>query len=262
VNRGSRSGRAGFIVLAALVLLGIFSLPGWATNIQISPATLQIHGLFGGTSLQVSGEIPAGTEAVIEVIGENGEQELMRKGRRWDLWMNVGEIDITGVPGFYLVASSAPRLLSAARVAKPWGYGFWRQRARFQGALEKGEDALIFKEFLQLKEGHGLYGRFPGAVEVAATGGGRAQARVSFPINTRIAPGRYRVRLTAVRGWQVVQRRQVPWRVEMVGTPAFLTFLASQRPVLYGILALGLAALVGFLSGVLFKSGKGGGAGH
>jgi hypothetical protein len=248
--------------MAALVLLGIFSLPGRAANIRITPATLKIQGFFGGTRLQVSGDIPEGTEAVIEIIGKDGEQELMRKGRRWDLWMNVGEIDITGVPGFYLVASSDPRLLSASKTEKPWGYGLWRRRARFQGGLKKGEDALIFKEFLQLKEGRGLYGRFPDAVEVAAAGRGRAQARASFPINTRIAPGTYRVRVTAVRGWQVVQRTQVPWQVEMVGTPAFLTFLALQRPVLYGILALGLAALVGFLSGVLFKKGKGGGAGH
>jgi len=253
VNRKIGSGRAVLILLVALVLLGIFSLPGRAANIRITPATLKIHGFFGGSILRVSGEIPAGTEAVIEVIGKTAEQELMRKGRRWDLWMNVGEIDISGVPGFYLVASSAPRLLSASKTDTPWGYGLWRRRVRFRGTFKQGEEALIFKEFLQLKEGHGLYGRFPGAVEVAAAGRGRAQARASFPINTRIAPGTYRVRVTAVRGWQVVQRTQVPWQVEMVGTPAFLTFLALQRPVLYGILALGLAAVVGFLSGVLFK---------
>lgn len=253
MQRGRGSGRGGLLVLAALVLLGIFAVPARAAHIQVTPATLKIHGFFGGTRLQVSGEIPAGCAAVIEVMGQGGEQELMRKGRRWDLWMNVGEIDIKGVPGFYLVASSAPRLLSVSQTEKPWGYGLWRRRARFQGAVKPGEEALIFKEFLQLKEGRGLYGRFPGAVEVAAAEGGRAQARVSLPINTRIAPGTYRVCVTAVRGWEVVQRSQVPWRVEMVGTPGFLTFLALKRPVLYGILALGLAAVVGFLSGVLFK---------
>ena len=98
-----------------------------------------------------------------------------------------------------------------------------------------------------------LYGRFRGAVQVVAAGGGRDQAQSTFPINTRIALGTYHVRLTAVRGQEVVQRTQVPWHVEMVGSPAFLTFLARKRLVLYGILAAGLAALVGFLSGVLFK---------
>lgn len=255
MNRGTKSGRAGLILLAALVLVGGMTRPGAAANIRAEPATLKIHGFFGGSSLRVSGEIPAGTAAVIEVIGEDGEQDLMRKGRRWDLWMNVGEIDITGVPGFYLVASSDPRLLAVAKADKPWGYGFWRRRARFQGAVAKGEDDLIFKEFIQLKEGRGLYGRFPGAVEVIPAGGGRARAQVSLPVNTRIAPGTYRVRVSAVRNWEVVARSQVPWRVEMTGSPAFLTFLAQQQPVLYGILALGLAALVGFLSGVLFKKG-------
>jgi hypothetical protein len=239
--------------LAALLLLEIFSRPGLAQNILVHPAILKIEGFFGGTRLRVSGDIPEGTEAVIEVIGQETEQELMRKGRRWDLWMNVGEIDIQGVPGFYLIASSDPRLLSATEAEKPWGYGLWRRSARFQGAFKKGEEALIFKEFVQLKEGNGLYGRFPGAAQVVAVGGGRYQAQATLPINTRIAPGTYRVRLTAVQGQRVMQQTQVPWQVELAGSPAFLTFLALERPVLYGILALGLAALVGFLSGVLFK---------
>ncbi len=227
-------------------------MPALAQNIQVNPATLKIMGFFGGTRLRVSGEIPAGAEAVIEVIGKKMEQELMRKGRRWDLWLNVGEIDIKGVPGFYLVASSDPQMLAPAKIERPWGYEFWRRRASFQGALQKSEEPLIFKEFLELKEGRGLYGRFPGAVKVV-TGGGRTRAQFTFPVNTRIAPGTYRVRLSAVKDQQVVQRSQAFWQVDMAGSPAFLTFLAMQRPVLYGLLALGLAVTVGFLSGVLFK---------
>jgi hypothetical protein len=151
------------------------------------------------------------------------------------------------------VASSDLRLLAPTPTTRPWGYGLWRRRARFQGALKPGEEPLIFQEFLQLKEGRGLYGRFPGAVELAAGDDGRSRAKASFPINTRIAPGAYRVRLSAVKGQQVVQRTQATWQVDMAGSPAFLTFLAMQRPVLYGLPALGLAAAVGFLSGVLFK---------
>ena len=253
MNRGNRSGRGGLILLAVLVLLETFSVLGWAENIRVHPATLKIEAFFGGTRLRVSGDIPEGTEAVIEVIGTEAEQELMRKGRLWDLWMNVGEIDIKGVPGFYLIASSDPKLLSASKAEKPWGYRLWRRSARFQGAFKQGEEALIFQEFLQLKEGKGLYGRFPGVVKVVSVGGGRDQAQATFPINTRIAPGTYHVRLTAVRGQHVVQSTQIPWQVKMAGSPAFLTSLAMKQPVLYGLLAVGLAAMVGFLSGVLFK---------
>jgi hypothetical protein len=240
--------------LAVCVALAMLAAPGWAATIRVHPAPLKVRGFFGGTRLEVVGEIPAGAQAVIEVIGKEAEQELMRKGRRWDLWMNVGEINIQGVPSFYLVASSEAKLLGAAVMERPaWGYERWRRRARFQGVVKQNEDALIFQEFIVLKEGLGLYGRFPGAVQVVAAGSGRDKAQVTFPINTRIAPGTYHIRLTAVQGTQVVQRTQVPWQVEMVGSPAFLTFLALKRPVLYGILAVGLAALVGLLSGILFK---------
>jgi hypothetical protein len=243
-----------------LLLLSIFSSAALAENIQVHPDVLKIMGFFGGTRLQVSGDIPAGTEAVFEVIGPKTEQDLMRKGRRWDLWMNVGEINITGVPRFYLLASSDARLLSPADEKMPWGYAHYRRHARFQGSFQKGEESLVFQEFVQLKEGSGQYGKFPGAVRVVAQGVGRSQAQATFAINTRIAPGHYRVRLTAVRGQQIVQRGEVPWPVELAGGPALLTFLATQRPILYGFLALGLTVMLGFLSGVLFKQrGKHGG---
>lgn len=239
--------------MAALVLLAIFSRPGFAQNIRLAPDILNIKVFFAGAALQVSGEIPAGTEAIIEVIGKEGEQELMRKGRRWDLWMNVGEIDITGVPGFYLIASSAPKLLLNPKGENPWGYGQWRRTATFRCNFQKGEEASIFEEFLALKEDLGLYGRFPGAVKLVPAGDSRYRVQATFPINTRIAPGTYQVRLAAVRDWQVVQRTSVPWQVDLVGIPAFHTYLAMKQPVLYGLLALGLAVAVGFLSGLLFK---------
>ena len=137
MNRGYRSGRSVLVLLGAMFLLGIITGAALGENLQVHPALLKITGFFGGARLEVSGDIPGGTEAVIEVIGRVTEQELMRKGRRWDLWMNVGEINIGGIPGFYLVATSDPRLLSPDnKVTKPWGYGLWQRRARFQGALK------------------------------------------------------------------------------------------------------------------------------
>jgi hypothetical protein len=253
MKRGHRSRQGALIVLAAILFVGAACSPDLAQNIQMHPSALKITGFFGGVHLQVSGDIPAGTEAVIEVIGPKTEQDLMRKGRRWDLWMNVGEIDISGVPRFYQVASTNPVLLSAADEKMPWGYAHYLRHARFQGSFQKGEESLVFREFVRLKEGSGLYGKFPGAAHVVALGGDRYQAQATFPINTRIAPGHYRVRLTAVKDQQIVQRSEVPWRVELAGTPAFLTYLAMRRPILYGLLALGLAVMLGLLSGILFK---------
>jgi hypothetical protein len=240
-------------VLAGLILLGIFSRPGLGENLRVAPDSLTIREFFGGARLQVSGEIPRGAGAVIEIVGPTEEQDLMRRAPRWDLWMNVGEIDIIGLPGFYLVASTTPEMLTGPEAEKPWGYGLWRQTALFQGDLKKGEESFIFNEFIKLKEGHGLYGRFPGGVMLVPAGGGRERAQATFPITTRIAPGVYKVRLLAVQGGRIIQQDQIPWQVDMRGIPAFLTFLASQRPVLYGLLALGLAAAVGLISALLLK---------
>jgi hypothetical protein len=253
VNRNPRKWRRGLTVLAGLILVGIFCRPGLGENLWVTPNSLTIKEFFGGARLRVSGEIPRGAGVVMEIVGPTEEQDLMRRAPRWDLWMNVGEIDIIGLPGFYLVASSIPEMLTGPEYEKPWGYGLWRRTALFQGDLKKGEETFIFNEFIKLKEGYGLYGRFPGGVMLMPAGEGRERAQATFPINTRIAPGVYTVRLLAVRGGRIIHRDQVAWRVDMGGIPAFLTYLANQRPVLYGLLALGLAAAVGMFSALLLK---------
>lgn len=82
--------------------------------LTISPAQVQIGAFFNGATVTVSGTIPAGTQAVLEVMGTSADEHLMRKGRRGGLWMNVGEIQVQDAPSLYLVMSTAKELLTAA----------------------------------------------------------------------------------------------------------------------------------------------------
>jgi hypothetical protein len=74
--------------------------PVEAGNLQITPPSIEIGGFFNGVEVTVSDVIPLDSEAALEVIGKVREQDLMRKGRRWELWMNVREIDIMSAPSY------------------------------------------------------------------------------------------------------------------------------------------------------------------
>ena len=227
-----------------------------AQKISVTPRTVNINSFFGGADVSVSAEIPQGCEAVIEVTGKKLEEDLMRKGRRWDLWMNVGEIDIDGAPCLYLLMSSAPRLLDTGN--PNWGYKALSRGISFKGRFKTGEKPELFREFVQLKEGHGLYGVFPGAIKITPLTPTRSMVRASFHLPTRVPQGVHRVCLTVVRDGHPVERGCIPFTVVLAGLPAFLSFLASQRVVFYGILSVAVAVAGGFLSGTLFKMRRGG----
>ena len=88
-----------FQILPVLFLLLVMSgTSADAEGLRLTPDSIRIGPFFNGSLVHVSGEIPAKSRAVVEIIGKRIEEQLLRKGRRWDIWMSVGEIDIEDAP--------------------------------------------------------------------------------------------------------------------------------------------------------------------
>jgi hypothetical protein len=254
VPNGFRIMRWILVMLGALLLQGPFSLlHAVSIDLRVTPDPIQIGSFFSGAKLMVSAEVPKGAEVVIKVIGKVSEQELMRKGKRWDLWMNVGEVDVENAPGMYLAASSNPKSLLPPAADSSWGYEALAEKVSFKGRVKAVTSSELFREFVRLKEGQGLYGVYPGEVKLSPAGDDHDLAETSFWLPTRIAPGTYQVCLTAVGKGQTVQQQCLPLEVAMVGFPAFLSSLARDSEVLYGFFAVALAMATGLLTGVIFK---------
>ena len=247
--------RWNLLLLGGIVSLGLMPQAS-AQEIRVEPGAVTIGTFFGGAQIRVASDIPQGCGAVLEVIGKKVEEELMRKGRRWDVWMNEGEIDIDGVPCLYMAASSDPDLLMGKHQDAPWGYEALKKKASFRGGLKRNEVPEFFREFVLLKEDHGLYGEFPGALRIDPSAGRLSRVHGVVDLPARVPTGIYRVLLTVIRDGHPVEQRSVPLEVAMVGLPAFLSTLASRHEVLYGLLAVALAMGAGILSGFLFRGGR------
>jgi hypothetical protein len=233
------------------------SLCGADVDIQVIPDSIQIGTFFCGAQVKVSAEIPNGSEAVIEVLGNNIEEQLFRKGRYWVIWMRVGEIDSEGAPCLYFAMSTNPETLSQASADAPWGYKALQKRVSFLGDVKGMRGARIFEEFIKLKETEKLYGLFPGALKVSQASGGRSVLKGAFTIPSRVAPGTYEVRLSVIRNGRLLQSKSAPLGVRMVSLPALLSSLANEYSALYGLVAVVIAICFGFLTGVMFKRTKG-----
>ena len=240
-------------ILRVLCWLLVTMWPSTASaDLHVAPTSIRMGVFFNGERIRVTAEIPKGAAAVVEVVGKRIEEQLLRKGRHWDIWMNVGEIDVEDAPRLYFALSADPAILSRGG-SDAFGYAALRRRVSFVGDLRGLASTDVFREFIELKESEKLYRLLPGALKVSRAMGDTQVLEGEFSVPSRIAPGDYRVKLSIVDHGRVVQSESVPFNVRMVGLPAFLASLARNHGALNGLFAVVIAVIFGFLVGIVFK---------
>jgi hypothetical protein len=245
------------VAMLGVLLAGSLSTRAAEPTLKMSPDKVQIGTFFSGQTVTVEGTIPAGAQAVLEVVGTSADEHLMRKGRRGFLWMNVGEITVHDAPSLYLVLSSAKELLTSTSGEAAWGYQALEKRIAFSGKIETSERPLFMKQFLELKESEHIYATYPGALKVTAGAGGQSAVKGSFFLPTNTKPGTYKIILSVIADGKVVSSTSHELSVGMVGFPALLANLAFQHGATYGVIAVVIAIVTGFAMGFIFKGGGG-----
>ncbi len=248
-------------VLVVGVALGI-GLPSIAASapekLKVTPSSLAIGEFFEGSQITLSADIPKGEDAIIEFKGPALKDQLMRKGRRGGLWMNVGEIDVEGAPSLYLFMSTDQKILSASdNPDTAWGYTALQKQVKFSGSAPIEDSTEVFRQFLKLKESGGLYGVFPGSIKVlpgAYADRSSIEGKIQLP--GKISPGNYQICLYVLNKGSLAEKKCVDFEVVMEGLPAILSSLAHHHETVYGLLAVFIALVTGFLTGFVFK-GKG-----
>jgi hypothetical protein len=245
------------VILAGLTVLlaaGLTGVAGAQAGIQVNPPVVEISTFYQGIEVTVTGTIPEGHQAVAEVTGPVSEQQLMRKGRRGPLWMNVGEVNVSGAPSVYLVLASAPALVTGET---PWGFAALMKHISLSGQVQPDEMTKFQEQFLELKKSQKLYAAKPEGLKIAPAGDGRLAVTGKFWLPSNVRPDTYKVCLTAVQDGKATEQQCADLVVKMVGFPALLMSLAYQHAALYGILAVVIAIVTGFIMGYLFKGGGG-----
>jgi len=241
--------------LLCLVLTATAQAGGDSPEIQVWPDVVEIGVFFEGSAVKVTGKVPQGAQAVMEITGQAAVEHLMRKGRRGGLWMNVGEMKVSGAPSLYQAASTSPPLLTAPSENATWGYPALKKQISFAGQVAQGEQELFLDQFFRLKESEGVYALLPGDIKVSDASGDFQTVTGIFTLPSTVKPDPYQVCLTVVQGGQIIAKNCSDLKVVMVGFPAMLASLAYEHGVIYGVLAVIIAVVTGFAMGYLFKGG-------
>lgn len=249
--------RALALVLAVLALALILRPDeGRAQGLaaDISDHLIAITTAFTGTTVTLFGVSEKSADVIVTVIGPREEQVVRRKDRVAGIWINVQDMAFVNVPDYYFVASSRPidQIVHADNRARlELGLDHLALRpveaeGRDISDIEAFRDALI-----RNKQRMGLYSPQPGAVRFVSD----KLFRTNVPFPANVPPGIYQVQVFEIVDGQVADAQRSTLVISKIGLEAEVFDFAQNRAPLYGIVAIIISIIAGWLAGIIFRRG-------
>jgi uncharacterized protein (TIGR02186 family) len=238
--------------LAFALLLLLAALRPAAAQPLVADLTSHLIGIstsFTGTSVVLFGAIDGPGDIVAAIRGPANDIVVRRKGRLGPIWINTKQVTFTDVPGFYGLAASRPVgevTTPAVRALHQIGLGDLRLVPEEPDpAIAEFRAALIAQQQVQ--------GLFPETVgKVDFLGDRLFRATLVFPAN--VPTGTYSVEIFLLREGEVVSAQTTPLVVSKIGVDAQLFDFADRQALAYGLVAVLIAVMAGWVASLPFRS--------
>lgn len=230
-----------------LLALSVATLPARAQPLlaDISRHVVELRHDFAGTDLLVFGAVegasmmPDRPDIVILVEGPDEPVTVRRKARVAGIWVNRESARILEAPGYFALAATRPTEAIDA------GLPVWPEIE-----VETDADAAAFRDgFLRGMTGLGLYR--PATEDVRFVDGGLFRGEIRLPSNVPV--GRYEVRILLYAGGRPVAERRAFVSVDKSGFERAVFTLSREQPLLYGLAAIAIVLLAGWLAGIMAR---------
>jgi uncharacterized protein (TIGR02186 family) len=218
---------------------------------DLSSYRISITSSFQGADVLLFGATEGGGDVVVVVRGPAEDLVVRRKEQVAGIWVNRGAIVFADVPSYYSVSSTRPldeALTESQRRRLQIGARHLTLRPRTPG-VDEAEIALYHEALTRNKERERLFQEAPGSVTFLDSA--LFRTRVHFPANAPV--GRYNAAVYLVRDGQIITAQSTPLFISKSGVERAIFDFADRRPASYGILAVILASLAGWLASVVFR---------
>lgn len=223
----------------------------------LSQNRVSITADFEGSEIMVYGAIkraapvPAGAiEVIVSVEGPKSPATIWRKDRVAGIWINDASVAVDSAPSFYALATTGPldHILSPeANLAHNITIDRLIQAGGDDGPTATEQEFI--DSLVRVRTNDGLYRVLVGSIELTEQTLFRAD--VALPAN--LTEGEYRVRLFLLRGGAVIATQDRLIGVHKEGLERLIFNLAQEQPLLYGLIALVMAAVAGWGASAAFR---------
>lgn len=229
-------------------------------EIGISTDEIAISSDFRGADLTIFGAIEGYDpnllaqrkyDIVVALEGPKDNLTVRRKERVLGIWVNRRSMTFELAPESYSLSSTRNvDEIAPAAVLNSIGVGLQHIRLDPIGFIGDGSNISEFREaFRRLKESGGYYQRDPGGVQFISAS--LFKATVRLPAN--VPNGTHVVRAHLFRDGVFISEKALPLRVVKTGLEQMISNAAYDNPISYGILAVILAVLTGWIASVVFR---------
>ena len=224
---------------------------------EVSQHHIRVRQGFTGTELLLFGAIldPSGRRAgrdhdiVVVLKGPTIPVQLREKQKIAGIWINADNTDFRSVPSFFALASSGPiDEMVDERTAAIYELGLDYLQLSPTGSIDPEEQARFIGGLVDLRRRGGLYQENQQGVSI--TEGVLYQARIAIPSN--VQTGRYTAETFAIADGRVITSATSEIEVAKEGFERLVAVQAQDHALFYGLFAVGLSLLMGWLAGRAF----------
>ena len=241
--------------LLALLLLGGARDPILVP--EVSQHEIQVRQGFTGAELLLFGAIlsPDGTRAgqdydiVVVLKGPTSPVVLREKRKIAGIWINAASTELHSVPAYFAVASTRPiGNIVDGKTAAIYELGLpWLQLSP-TGAIDPKALGHFAAGLVDLMSRKGLYQQNETGVTVSEQV--LYQARIALP--SSVSTGRYTAETFAISRGHVVASAISQVEVRKLGFEGVVAQFAQHYSFLYGLLAVAISVIMGWLAGRVF----------
>ena len=224
---------------------------GHELAVDLTKNAVPITASFVGSELMLYGASESSGDILVVVRGPNKDQTVRRKKKSALIWVNDMEVTFLNAPSYYFLASTRPLddFLSndTAQIEK---IGYSALALKVKGVVDDDEIIEDFQNALiRNKQKQGLYGQGPGLVSYK--GKHLFRTRLKFPANVPV--GNYNIDIYDFKNGKIINKESTVLPVQKKGIEAQVYNFAHQHALSYGIMAILIAALAGWLASVMFR---------
>ena len=218
-------------------------------EVDLSKHRVEITTGFTGSDVLLFGAIDEADDIVVVVRGPLADEAVRRKSRAAGIWINRDSVRFIQVPTYYHVASTrALAELMPPDEQRRLGIGHENLELRVADSLNEAKRQEFRAAFVRLKQRQGLYYDQPGEIQVR--GGRLFRTDLDLPSNVPI--GDFTV---DVYQWRQGMMEQVSTKLSIAktGLEARVFDFAHRRSSLFGLIAIAIALVAGWIAGVVFR---------
>lgn len=204
--------------------------------------------VFGAVEGQVNADSHAPKDVVVVVRGPDSDITVRRRDRVAGIWINHDAAKLSGMPAYYFLASTRPlKLIAPPDALVRYGIGLQNLQP---DTVHSHHDYEPFRQAaLRHLTQERLYTEMPGGVEFLSN----TLFRAHVPVPAGVTRGRYNVEVYLLRAGVVESAQSTPLFIDQTGLERRLFNFAHNQPFSYGLVAVVMAVIMGWISSLLFR---------